>query len=146
MKMNRRNLLTGSAAAATFPLLAGQVFAQEHAHEHADHEHAEEHGHGTMPKSAVILTARVKAKEGEEDKVKEVLASLVGPTRKEKGCIHYILHQDAKDKTMFMFYEVWTNRDALKQHGQTPHMKSLGPKLKGLTGPGGGVSFYDLVK
>ena len=133
MEMNRRNLLTGAAAAATLPLLGGQVFAADKPH-------------GDVPKDAIILTAQVKAAQGKEDDVKELLASLVELTRKEEGCIHYILHQEVDDKTRFMFYEVWTNRDALKQHGQQPHMKALGPKLKGLTEKGDGVTFYELVK
>ena len=132
MKVNRRTLLAGGAA-ATLPLLGGHALAAETPDD-------------ALPKDAVILTARVKAKEGEEDNVKEALTSMVAPTRKEEGCIHYILHQAADDETMFMFYEVWASRDALKKHGQTPHMKSLGPSLKGLTDKGGGVTFYKLVE
>ncbi len=133
MEITRRNLLAGSAAAAAWPLLGGQALADD------------KKPHGEMPKDAVILIARVKAKAGKEDAVKEALGSLVGPTRKEEGCIHYILHQDKGDKTNFMFYEVWASGDALKQHGQTPHMKALGAKLRGLTDKGGGVTFYELV-
>ncbi len=134
MEMNRRNLLVGSAAAAAaLPLLGGQCLAED------------KKPHATFPKDAVILVARVKAKKGKEDALKEALATMLEPTHKEKGCIHYILHQDAGDKTNFMFYEVWASGDALKKHGQTPHMKALGPKLKGLTDKGGGVTFYKLV-
>lgn len=133
MQINRRNLLTGSAAAAAFPFLGGQLLAGENAH-------------AEFPKDAVILTAQVKAKTSEVDTVKEVLGALVEPTRKEEGCIHYILHQDVKDETKFMFYEVWANDEALKRHGQTPHLKALGPKLKGRTDKGGGVTFYKVVE
>ena len=76
MEINRRNLLTGSAAAAAFPFLGGRLTAD-------DKPHAE------FPKDAVILTAQVKAKETEVDNVKQALGSLVGPTRKEEGCIDY---------------------------------------------------------
>ncbi len=134
MDLNRRNLLAGSAAVAAWPLLGSLGIADD------EKEHPE------RPEDAVILIARVKAVKGKEDAVKEALSSLVGPTRKEEGCIHYILHQDVRDKTKFMFYEVWASDDALKQHGQTPHMKALGPKLKGLTDKGGGVAFYELVE
>jgi quinol monooxygenase YgiN len=133
MEINRRNLLAGSAAAAAFPLLGGELMAQDKAH-------------AEFPKDAVILTAQIKAKEAEVGNVREALLSLVEPTRKEEGCIHYILHQDTKDQTKFMFYEVWKNEAAFKEHGQTPHLKGLGAKLKDRTDTGGGVTFYKVVE
>ena len=133
MEINRRNLLVGGVAATAFPLLGGQLMAQDKAH-------------AEFPKDAVILTAQIKAKEAEVDHVKKALLSLVGPTRKEEGCVHYILHQDTKDKTMFMFYEVWKNEAAFKRHGETPHLKGLGAKLKDRTDKGGGVTFYKVVE
>ena len=133
MKINRRDMLTGGTAVAALPFFCTGAVA-------ADDPHAE------VPKDAVILTAKVVAQEGKEDQLKEVLASAVEPTRKEKGCIHYILHQAADDKKQFMFYEVWANREALGKHGQTPHMKEFFSKLGGLTADGGGVTFYKLVK
>ena len=144
MAINRRNLLAGGAAAAAWPLLQNSCFADDK--DDHDHDDDDKKPHGKPPKDAVILVARVKAKEGKEDAVKKALGSMVEPTRKEEGCIHYILHQEKGDKTNFMFYEVWASGDALKQHGQTPHMKALGPKLAGLTDRGGGVAFYELVE
>ncbi len=132
MDINRRNLLAGGAA-ATLPLLGGQIFAAETPHRE-------------LAEDAVVLTAQVKAKPDQVDQVKEALTSMVEPTRKEEGCVHYFLHQAKDDQTKFMFYEVWASRDALKQHGQTPHMKALGPKLKGRVDKGGGVTFYELIK
>ena len=76
MEINRRNLLAGGATAAAFPFLGGELTAHDNAH-------------AEFPKHAVILTARVKAKETEVDNVKQALGSLVGPTRKEEGCIDY---------------------------------------------------------
>ncbi len=133
MELNRRNLLAGGAAAAAFPLLGSAVSAADNSD-------------GEIPKDAVCLIARVKAKAGEEEKVKKALSTMLAPTRKEEGCIHYILHQTADDKTLFMFYEVWTTRDTLKKHVQTPHMKAMIASLKGLTDDGGGVTFYELVE
>ena len=45
-----------------------------------------------------------------------------------------------------MFYEVWKNKAAFDEHGQTPHLQGLGAKLKGKTDKGGGVTFYKVVK
>lgn len=118
-KLSRRGLLAGGAAMA-FPLVAGQVLGAGVAKQE-------------LPAEGVVLVAMVKAKPGEEETVKEALLSLVGPTRKEAGCLCYNLHQSKDDKAQFMFYEEWASKEALAAHGKTPHMKALGAKLKGRT-------------
>lgn len=99
-----------------------------------------------LPEGAVVLTATVKAKPGQEDAVKQALLSLVGPTRKEPGCIVYNLHQSKTDPTMFMFYEQWASQEALDAHGASAHMKAMRPKVEGKTEAGGGLVRYDLLK
>ncbi|MCL4206539.1 MAG: antibiotic biosynthesis monooxygenase [Pirellulaceae bacterium] len=133
MEINRRTLLASGTALASLAVLRGETAA---------------HGAGNaeVPEGAVILTAMVKAKPGQEDAVKEALMSMVEPTRKEPGCLCYNLHQSKTDPTQFMFYEQWASQEALDAHGQTPHMKALGGKLKGNTDKGGGVVFYALLE
>jgi quinol monooxygenase YgiN len=107
---------------------------------------AEAAANSEVPKGAVILTAMVKAKPGQEDAVKEALLSLVEPTRNEPGCLCYNLHQSKADPTQFMFYEQWASKEDLAAHGKTPHMKALGAKLKDRTDKGGGAVVYELLK
>ena len=133
MEMSRRTLLTSGAALAAWPCLDGETRA-------ADVAKSE------MPAGAVILTATVRAKSGQEEAVKEALVSLVAPTRQEPGCLCYNLHQSKSDPTEFMFYEQWASRAAIDAHGKTPHMKALGGQLKDKTDKGGGVVFYELLK
>jgi quinol monooxygenase YgiN len=78
----------------------------------------------SMENKKVTVVARVKVKKGMEEKVKQELMSLVGPTRSEKGCISYDLHQSAEDKSRFMFYENWVSKKDLDQHLAMPYMKS----------------------
>jgi quinol monooxygenase YgiN len=132
MEINRRTLLAGGAATAALPFLAGGALAEGVAK-------------SEMPKEGVILVAMVKAKPGQEDAVKEVLLSLVEPTRKESGCLCYNLHQSKSDKSQFMFYEQWAGKEALDAHGQTPHLKSLGERLKDRVEKGG-ATFYELLR
>jgi quinol monooxygenase YgiN len=133
MDINRRTLLVIGAALAGMFALATEAVAQSG-------------GSTEVPKGAVILTAIVKAKPGQEDAVKDALLSLVEPTRKESGCLLYNLHQSKSDQTMFMFYEQWASKEALDAHGKTPHMKALGAKLKDKTDKGGGFVLYELLK
>ena len=133
MAIDRRTLLVILAALTGLYVLGGEAVAQGE-------------GKSELPRGAVTLTASVKARPGQEDAVKEALLSLVEPTRKEPGCLLYILHQSKADPTQFMFYEQWASQEALDAHGKTPHMRALGAKLKDRTDTGGGVVRYELLK
>ncbi len=133
MDIDRRTLLTSGTALAGFSTLTGEAMGQGA-------------GKAELPEGGVVLTAMVKAKQGQEDAVKEALLSLVEPTRKEPGCLCYSLHQSKSDPAQFMFYEQWASKEALDGHGKTPHMTALRGKLEDKTDRGGGVVFYELLK
>jgi multiple sugar transport system substrate-binding protein len=75
-------------------------------------------------KAATPLTvvARIKAKPGMEERVRQELAKLLAPTRVEKGCIHYDMHQSTTDPALFLFYENWESEDDLQRHLGSPHI------------------------
>jgi quinol monooxygenase YgiN len=73
----------------------------------------------------VTVVAKLRAKEGMEDRVKQELMTMVEETRKEKGCINYDLHVDDTDKGTFLFYENWVSKMALEHHFETPHFRRL---------------------
>ena len=77
-----------------------------------------------MAERKVWVVARIRAKSGMEEKLKQELLSLLGPTRAEAGCINYDLHQSVEDKSLFMFYENWVSKKALDEHLAMPHMQS----------------------
>ncbi len=132
MKVDRRTMLAGGVALTGAACLSSELRADGIAK-------------SDVPEAAVILTAKVKAKEGQEDEVKAALMSMVEPTRKEPGCLCYNLHQSKSDPTEFLFYEQWVNQAALDTHGKSAHMKTLGGKLRGKTAKGGGVTFFKLL-
>ncbi len=72
--------------------------------------------------TTLTIVARILAKEGKSTLVKEALLKLIAPTRAEKGCIDYILHQDNQNPNLFLFYETWENHDLWQAHMQTPHI------------------------
>ena len=78
-----------------------------------------------MADQKVTVLARVKAKPGMEDKVRETIMALVGPTRKEPGCINYDLHQSLDDKSVFMLYENWVSKKDLDEHLAMPYLKDF---------------------
>jgi quinol monooxygenase YgiN len=58
-----------------------------------------------------------------------LLMAQVAPTRAEAGCIAYDFHVDAADPCVFVFYEVWTSREALDAHLAMPHLAPLFSQL-----------------
>lgn len=81
---------------------------------------------------AIRVLAFFRAVPGRSSDLEKVLLGLVGPTRSEQGNVSYILHRMDNDPDVLMFDEIWTSKKALDEHRQTPHIKSLPEKIKGL--------------
>ena len=84
-----------------------------------------------MSKTVLGVVARIVAKPGSVDVVREGLKSLLEPTRQEVGCILYELMQNEADPTDFTFYEEWTNGAALDAHAGSAHLESAFRALDG---------------
>jgi len=74
-----------------------------------------------LPKDAVTLIVLLRAKPGQEVLLEAELRALVGPTRREDGCITYDLHRDVEIPGAFLLHEVWATRDYHRAHTKTPH-------------------------
>ena len=85
-----------------------------------------------MAEGKVTVIARIKAKTGEVQRVKEELLKLLAPTRAENGCINFDMHQGAADHSQFLFHENWTSRAHLDAHLQNTHVQVLLPRLNEL--------------
>ena len=77
-----------------------------------------------MAEGKVTVIARIKAKTGQVQRVKEELLKLLAPTRAENGCMNFDMHQGATDQSQFLFHENWTSKAALEAHFETPHIKN----------------------
>jgi quinol monooxygenase YgiN len=74
-----------------------------------------------LPKDAVALVVAMHAKPGQELLLQAELTALVRPTRNEEGCLLYDLHRSTDVPSDFLFYEIWSSREAHAAHKQTPH-------------------------
>jgi quinol monooxygenase YgiN len=73
----------------------------------------------------LTIIARMRAKAGQEARLKQELLGLVAPTRAEAGCLSYDLHQSETDPALFVFYETWKSHADLDAHFETPHIKAI---------------------
>ncbi len=72
----------------------------------------------------VTVVARLRAKPGKEQQLRELLLSLVAASRKDAGCLNYDLHQSKQDPAQFIFHENWASQAHLDQHLAKPDLKA----------------------
>jgi len=73
---------------------------------------------------ALTIIARIEAKKDKVELVKAELLKLIEPSRKEKGCLQYDLHQDNKNPEIFTFFEKWETQDLWNNHMNNDHLKA----------------------
>jgi quinol monooxygenase YgiN len=98
-----------------------------------------------MPSNPLRVVARIKAKSETVSEVRELLSSLVEPTRKEFGCVSYELLQNREDPTDFTFVEEWESEGALESHAASDHIKAIGPKLRPFVADAPDIRTYFVV-
>ncbi len=76
---------------------------------------------GKLPKDAVTQIVILRSREGQETLLEAELRALVGPSRKEEGCLTFDLHRSVDTPGAFLLHEVWASRDAHSDHMHTPH-------------------------
>ncbi len=75
--------------------------------------------------NALTIVARIEAKREKLDLVKSEVLKLIEPTRQEKGCLQYDLHQDNEKPEIFIFVENWENKELWQIHMESNHLKSF---------------------
>ena len=73
----------------------------------------------------MTITKRVTfiAKEGAEEKMKELLSAMVKPSKAEDGCLFYEIVQYENNRRKFMAIETWRDEKALDGHKASAHYK-----------------------
>jgi len=81
---------------------------------------------------SLYLTAIITGKPGSAAELKEVLQNVVQPSRQEKACIQYDLHQSAADENVFIFHEEWADEAGFAAHNQQPYIRDFIEKANAL--------------
>ena len=80
----------------------------------------------------LTVVAKITAKSGSEELLRQLLIQLVAPTLRENGCLNYDLYSSIKDKTLFLFYENWKNRAVWEKHTNSEHIQAFKRDAEGL--------------
>lgn len=70
-----------------------------------------------------VVTAIWRAKEGEEERVAEILATNAALSEQEPGCRMFVTHRSVDDPRTFLLYEQYDDAAAFKAHTETQHFK-----------------------
>ncbi len=71
----------------------------------------------------IVLAVTWKAHQGKEDEVVRVFSVLQAESRKEPGCVMYVVHRGREDRARFFVYEQYKDEAALEAHRATPHFQ-----------------------
>lgn len=90
----------------------------------------------TRAAGPITVISHVRARRGYEAIVRDLLAKLVVPSRAERGCLEYSLHESLNDPTLFVIYQVWEDEEVLAAHGTAQHTAAFRRAAPGvLDGP-----------
>ena len=64
----------------------------------------------------INLTVIIRSKSEYREEVETILKNLVENSRKEEACLQYDLHQNMDDPNVFIFHEIWKNKEGLDLH------------------------------
>ena len=87
----------------------------------------------------MVLAVTWKANPGREDEVAEIFSKLEAASRKEPGCLMYVVHQHRSEPGRYFIYEQYFDDDALEAHRKSPHfqeyavraLSGIGERLQG---------------
>lgn len=72
----------------------------------------------------LTLISLFQVKPGMEEVAKQAVMALIPQVIAEPTCINVNFHQDPNDKTRFMFYENWADKEVFEgEHSQTPYLQ-----------------------
>lgn len=79
----------------------------------------------TVPPERLVVVAVFRARPGSEAELRTRLTAMLPPSRAEKGCVRYDLHQVEGDPALFFFDEIWLSPADHATHLRTPHVEQL---------------------
>jgi quinol monooxygenase YgiN len=91
----------------------------------------------------MIVVAKIKAKNGQEEAVEKVLRDLTANVKQEVGTVVYTLHRSQNDPALFMVYEKYSDAAAFELHGSTPYFQKAVAALMPLMDGGLEIEVYD---
>ena len=72
----------------------------------------------------LLVVAQWEAKEGEADRVAEILSRFLPEAQKERGAQLFLISRANDNPAQFLFYELFRDEAAFKAHQESEHFKT----------------------
>lgn len=72
---------------------------------------------------AYVVAALWRAKEGQEETIRQVIEKMTPLSRQEPGCLYYQAQLSTTDPRLFFLYEQYVNEAGYEAHMATPHFE-----------------------
>ena len=69
---------------------------------------------------------------GQQEAVQQAFRKVAEETRREPGCISYMLTQNRDQPLSYVILECWASEEDLAAHMQRPHLKEFQKAVEGL--------------
>jgi quinol monooxygenase YgiN len=69
----------------------------------------------------IFVFARLHARPGKEEDVRQAMFEVQGPTRNEPGCLGYGAFRSVRDLDEFYIHSRWKDMAAFERHAELPH-------------------------
>jgi quinol monooxygenase YgiN len=77
-----------------------------------------------VPGNRILIVGTVRLPAGSLDKARSAMRAMITASRAENGCIEYSYSEDALESGLVHVKEIWENRQALRSHFQSDHIRS----------------------
>lgn len=74
---------------------------------------------------AYVVAATYRTKEGEEERIREILEQMGAPSRAEPACRFYQAHRSPEDPRVFFLYEQYDDQAGYEAHMASEHFERL---------------------
>lgn len=98
-----------------------------------------------IPGEAYAVVARVQAKPGKEQALREVTLPLIAKVRAEPNNLVYFLQEDREKPGHFIFYEIFASQADFEAHNATPHVQAWFARLPELAEGGVQVTRMEIL-
>ena len=93
----------------------------------------------------IVITATMRAKEGNGDDMAKVIQDFAPKFLKDPGCIDYSVHRRTDNRNIFFFYEKYEDNEALTFHSSAPHFKDMFRAMKPFLDGQAEIAIYEKI-